>query len=49
MFRSVCKVGTGFTDKSLEDFYSNLEKQIIKINIQGLIQEWRWMCGLSQK
>ena len=30
MFRSVCKVGTGFTDKSLEDFYSNLEKHIIK-------------------
>jgi len=30
MFRSVCKVGTGFTDKSLEDFYCNLEKHIIK-------------------
>lgn len=30
MFRSVCKVGTGFTDKNLEDFYSNLEKHIIK-------------------
>ena len=30
MFRSVCKVGTGFTDKSLEDFYNNLEKHIIK-------------------
>jgi DNA ligase 1 len=30
MFRSVCKVGTGFTDKSLEDFYSNLEEHIIK-------------------
>ena len=30
MFRSVCKVGTGFTDKSLENFYSNLEKHIIK-------------------
>jgi DNA ligase-1 len=30
MFRSVCKVGTGFTDKSLEDFYGNLEKHIIK-------------------
>jgi DNA ligase 1 len=30
IFRSVCKVGTGFTDKSLEDFYSNLEKHIIK-------------------
>ena len=29
-FRSVCKVGTGFTDKNLEDFYSNLEKHIIK-------------------
>jgi DNA ligase-1 len=30
MFRSVCKVGTGFTDKSLENFYDNLEKHIIK-------------------
>jgi DNA ligase-1 len=30
MFRSVCKVGTGFTDKSLDDFYNNLEKHIIK-------------------
>ena len=30
MFRSVCKVGTGFTDKSLDDFYHNLEKHIIK-------------------
>jgi DNA ligase-1 len=29
-FRSICKVGTGFTDKSLVDFYSNLEKHIIK-------------------
>lgn len=26
VFRSVCKVGTGFTDKSLKDFYYNLEK-----------------------
>jgi DNA ligase-1 len=30
IFRSACKVGTGFTDKSLADFYSNLEKYIIK-------------------
>jgi DNA ligase-1 len=30
MFRSVCKVGTGFTDKSLENFYGSLEKHIIK-------------------
>jgi DNA ligase 1 len=30
MFRSVCKVGTGFTDKSLDDFYNSLEKHIIK-------------------
>jgi len=29
-FKSVCKVGTGFSDKSLEDFYSRLEKHIIK-------------------
>jgi DNA ligase 1 len=26
MFKTTCKVGTGFTDKHLEDFYSNLEK-----------------------
>ncbi|HET7149460.1 MAG TPA: ATP-dependent DNA ligase [Candidatus Nitrosopolaris sp.] len=30
MFRTICKVGTGFTDKSLEDFYSSLEKHIFK-------------------
>jgi DNA ligase 1 len=30
ILRSVCNVGTGFTDKSLENLYSNLEKHIIK-------------------
>jgi DNA ligase 1 len=29
LFRSTCKVGTGFTDQHLQDFYSNLEKHII--------------------
>src|SRR5919197_4352110 len=30
IFRSTCKVGTGFTDKHLEDFYANLEKHKIE-------------------
>src|SRR5918911_3178422 len=30
LFRSTCKVGTGFTDKHLEDFYTNLEKHKIE-------------------
>jgi DNA ligase 1 len=30
MFRSTCKVGTGFTDKDLEDFYVSLEKHRIE-------------------
>jgi DNA ligase-1 len=30
IFRSTCKVGTGFTDKNLEDFYLTLEKHKIK-------------------
>ena len=30
IFRSTCKVGTGFTDKHLEDFYINLEKHRIE-------------------
>ena len=30
IFRSTCKVGTGFTDKHLEDFYTNLEKHKIE-------------------
>ena len=29
IFRSVCKVGTGFTDEHLEQFYRNLEDHII--------------------
>jgi DNA ligase-1 len=29
LFRSTCKVGTGFTDQHLQDLYSNLEKHII--------------------
>src|ERR671919_1274655 len=29
IFRSVCKVGTGFTDEHLEEFYRNLEDHII--------------------
>jgi DNA ligase 1 len=30
IFRSTCKVGTGFTDKDLEDFYVTLEKHRIE-------------------
>ncbi|MFL6459085.1 MAG: ATP-dependent DNA ligase [Nitrososphaeraceae archaeon] len=30
IFRSTCKVGTGFTDKDLEGFYVNLEKHKIE-------------------
>ena len=30
MFRSISKVGAGFTDIHLEDFYKNLEKHKIK-------------------
>jgi DNA ligase 1 len=30
IFRSTCKVGTGFTDKDLEGFYVNLEKHRIE-------------------
>ena len=30
VFTSTCKVGTGFTDKDLEDFYTNLEKHKIE-------------------
>jgi DNA ligase-1 len=30
IFRSTCKVGTGFTDKDLEGFYINLEKHRIE-------------------
>ena len=30
IFRSTCKVGTGFTDKDLEDFYLTLEKHRIE-------------------
>jgi DNA ligase-1 len=30
IFRSTCKVGTGFTDKDLEDFYVTLEKHKIE-------------------
>jgi DNA ligase-1 len=30
MFRTTCKVGTGFTDKHLNDFYSSLERHRIK-------------------
>jgi DNA ligase 1 len=30
IFRSVSKVGAGFTDKNLDDFYKSLEKHIIK-------------------
>ena len=30
IFQSTCKVGTGFTDKHLEDFYINLEKHRIE-------------------
>ena len=29
MFKSVCKVGTGFTDEHLKQFYDNLERHII--------------------
>ena len=29
MFRSTCKVGTGFTDQLLEQFYNNLENHLI--------------------
>src|SRR5919198_1663261 len=29
IFRSTCKVGTGFTDQLLEQFYNNLENQLI--------------------
>ena len=29
LFKSTCKVGTGFTDQHLQDLYSNLEKHII--------------------
>ena len=29
MFKSVCKVGTGFTDEHLKHFYDNLERHII--------------------
>lgn len=29
VFRSTCKVGTGFTDQHLEQFYKNLEKYLI--------------------
>jgi len=32
IFRGVCKVGTGFTDKNLDDFYNGLEKHIIHHN-----------------
>ena len=29
MFRSTCKVGAGFTDKHLEQFFDNLETHLI--------------------
>ena len=49
MFRSTCKVGTGFTDQLLEQFYNNLEIISLHIGMHGWIQKWKWTYGLNQR
>nr|AIE99827.1 DNA ligase I, ATP-dependent Dnl1 (LIG1) [uncultured marine thaumarchaeote KM3_11_F08] len=47
-FPSICKVGTGFTDESLDQLYQILSPTVTIKKIQGLKVIWKQMYGLNQ-